>query len=287
MNAGTANKNSIIDTDTNYLYLSDLLQVKFPEFHKTFTEILDNNNIKYGFLEGTKDVWAVDYMPIQVHSDKFVKFCYNPDYLRKSRRWRETITDCTEICKKLGIDYAESGILIDGGNVIRSRTKAILTDKIFEENPAYDSRKLIEQIESLLELQVVTIPYLKSDIIGHADGYVRFLDENIVLINEMANEDAEYSFCLKKKLTEAKLSFIEIPYNPYKNKNNLDATGLYINYLQMRNIIFLPVFGIKEDDTCLKLFRQVFPKSQIVPVKSNAIAKDGGVLNCISWNILG
>jgi len=278
-------KAKTIDSDTNFIYLSDILKKRYPDFFRSFTEKLESNRIHYELLMNTKDIWAVDYMPVQVYSDKFVKFRYYPDYLRNSQKWSKTITDCAQICKKLGIDYEESELLIDGGNIVRSRSKVILTEKIFFENPTYDRKKLVEEIESLLELEVVTIPYFRSDFIGHADGYVRFYDENTVLISDMSGEDTDYVACLKKSLKEANLDIVEIPYNPYGNKTILDATGLYINYLQMKDVIFLPVFGLKEEDSCLKLFEQLFPESQIVPVQSKQIAKQGGVLNCISWNV--
>ncbi len=81
-----------------------------------------------------------------------------------------------------------------------------------------------------------------------------------------------------------------MPYNPYLNNKGLDATGIYLNYLQMKGIIFVPVFGLKEDKKALAIIKSVFPKENIVPVRSNEIARQGGVggggiLNCISWNI--
>ncbi len=88
-----------------------------------------------------------------------------------------------------------------------------------------------------------------------------------------------------KVLEKAKLKYIEVPYNPYSNKTNLDAKGIYLNYLQMKDIIFVPVYGLKEDEQAIKILKSVFPKEKIVPVPSIEIAKQGGVLNCISWNV--
>lgn len=65
----------------------------------------------------------------------------------------------------------------------------------------------------------------------------------------------------------------------------MQANGVYINFLQMKGKIFFPVFGLKEDEEAIKLISSYFPKSKIYPIDSNEIAKDGGVLNCISWNI--
>lgn len=64
----------------------------------------------------------------------------------------------------------------------------------------------------------------------------------------------------------------------------MDATGVYINFLHMKGIIFLPVFGFPEDELAMVKLKSIF-KEKIVPVPSTEIAKQGGVLNCISWNI--
>jgi len=53
----------------------------------------------------------------------------------------------------------------------------------------------------------------------------------------------------------------------------------------MKGIIFLPVFGLLEDEPALEKLSSIF-KEKILPVPSNEIAKEGGVLNCISWNII-
>lgn len=94
----------IIDNETNYLYLADSLnKPEFVPFLKRFTEQLETNNVQFSFLKDTKDIWAVDYMPIQIDVNEFVKFVYNPDYLRNSKSFKNTISDTNKICESLGI----------------------------------------------------------------------------------------------------------------------------------------------------------------------------------------
>src|SRR5687768_13312924 len=94
----------IPDSQTNFLYLADLLPKKYPGFYSQFEKVLTNANIGFQFLPNTKDVWAVDYMPIQVDRADFVHFVYNPDYLRSIKKWSKTISDVGAICEALGID---------------------------------------------------------------------------------------------------------------------------------------------------------------------------------------
>ena len=53
-------------------------------------------------------------------------------------------------------------------------------------------------------------------------------------------------------LKNAGLDWEELPYNPYKNKPYTSAEGIYVNYLQMQDIIIFPIFNQDEDDEAVK-----------------------------------
>ncbi len=54
----------------------------------------------------------------------------------------------------------------------------------------------------------------------------------------------------------------------------------------MKDVIIVPTFGIEEDEKAIKTFEKIFKGQTIKTVDSNEVAKEGGILNCISWNIL-
>ena len=56
----------ITDDQTNFLYLADSLPKKYPSFYNEFEKVLTDCNIPFQLLTPTKDVWAVDYMPVQI-----------------------------------------------------------------------------------------------------------------------------------------------------------------------------------------------------------------------------
>jgi agmatine deiminase len=280
------NSNKMIcDKETNTLYLSDCLQTKQPVFFQRFTSLLEQQGIVPKFIPQTRDIWAVDFMPVQLSEDNFVQFVYNPDYLQ-AKKWVKTIPDMDLICQEMGINPIKSDIVIDGGNVVKSRSKVILCDKIFKENPHYERKALLRKLYEIFEAeQIILVPQQPHDFTGHADGMIRFLDENTVIVNDSSKEKEYFQRTFKIALDNARLEYIEIPFNPYGNKKYSQANGDYINFLEMENYIFLPVFGLPEDDLVLKQFQQLFPTKKIVPVESNEIADEGGVLNCISWNV--
>jgi len=275
----------IQDQYTNYLYLADVLPQKYPDFFNRLSALLNDAGIKFSLLPHTKDIWAVDYMPIQISSDKFVQFIYDPDYLQ-SKELLKTISDVDLICDQIGITTRKFDIKLDGGNVIKEKNCAVLCDKVFKENRHISKSDLEGKLKQALQIErIIFIPTDPLDKIGHADGMVRFINDTTVIINDYATEDKALGDKLKNILTNAGLNFIEIPYNPYHNKKDIQANGIYINYLQMKNIIILPVFNIKEDEVTVKQFEKIFDGQTIQTIESNEIAAQGGVLNCISWNI--
>lgn len=275
----------IPDNQTNFLYLADTLSKYYPNFYKAFEKALKLSNISFDLLPATKDVWAVDYMPIQTDVDRFVQFIYRPSYL-KTKSDLASISDTTGICREIGIRPIKSGILLDGGNVIRCADKVIITERVFAENPAVEQHEVMKELRKLFEVdKLYTVPEYPDDFTGHADGLLRFLDEHTVLINDFI-EEKEFSIAFEKVVKKAGLDFIKIPYNPYGNRNMIQANGIYINYLQMKGIVFIPIFGIREDEAAVKRFEQLFKGQAVVPVNANGIADKGGVLNCITWNIM-
>ena len=275
----------ITDKDTNKLFLADCLPEKQPKFFPRFEKVLKDCNVDYEFLPGTKDIWAKDYMPVQVNKDKFIQFRYNPDYL-KTPYWRKTISDADAICKAISLKPVKSELVVDGGNIIRAEDKVIMCDKIFSENKNIPKNDLIGQLEELFEVdKIIFVPWDKNDFTGHADGMVRFIDNETVFINDYSKEDAGFRKRFRKSIEDAGLKMVELPYNPYSNKSYDWANGIYMNYLEMKDLIIIPTFGMKEDEEAILIIEEAFKGKKVATVVSTELAKKGGILNCISWTI--
>ena len=275
----------LTDRQTNKLFLADCLQSKQPKFFQRFEKVLNDCNINFQFLPGTKDIWAVDFMPVQISKDKFVRFTYNPDYLQP-KKYQKTISDVDSICKAINLTTTKSKLIVDGGNVSRTDDKVIMCDKVFHENKHIPERDLIKQLKNLFEVdKLFFVPWDINDFTGHADGMVRFINSNTVLINDYSKENAEFQRCFRMSLHNAGLDWIELPYNPPNDPTLTSARGLYLNYLQMKQAVIVPTFKTKFDDKAVKVLEQVFKGQTIATVDSNELADEGGILNCITWNI--
>ena len=240
---------------------------------------LELYNVEYSFLDETNDIWARDFMPIQLEKDFFISYCNNPDYLQS---FQEYITDNTTACRNLNIHkIVKINILLDGGNFIKCGNKVILTDKILQENSSIKPRLLIKEIESIFGLEVILIPWDKDEPYGHADGMVRYVESNHILINHYR----DYNMPFRKKLFKAlEPHFDEISELSYDKKARVNSWS-HLNFLRMGNTIFVPQCGIASEDIAINQLSNIYSDCHIVPVEVKGIIKKGGALNCISWNI--
>lgn len=277
----------ITDKETNIVFFSELIRSK-DEYKTTFERIkiiLDKHQISYRFLTDTKDIWCRDYMPIQVKKDRFVQFKYEPTYLQDDLNLQ---SEPKIVLQSNGLNADFSAINLDGGNVIKCSDKVILTNRIFKENPKTDSDKLTKELERLFNAKIFFVPDVTEDMTGHADGHLRFIDENTILVNELKNEENYWKKGFLKMVKKANLDYVEIPWFEHKDKKFPDtAIGIYVNYLEIGKIILFPIFEIKgnKDKEAIETIKKVFPDRIIELINVNEIAKYGGLLNCISWTI--
>lgn len=250
----------VIDGQTNFVYLADCLPETYPAFAKDVVEKFSDNGIPFGFLPETKGAWAVDYMPIQVSENKFVRFLYKPDYLISTKKWSKTISDVDRVCEKIGIKTIKSTINLDGGNISKWKDKVLMTTKVFLENRTTPELELIEQIKNILEVnEIIFVPVEKDDWLGHADGMARFIDTYTILINEYNHDNPANYIDFLSALHNAKLSWKTIPFTSHSNENPDDATGLYLNYLELEHHVFLPIFNQKSDQLATDRIQELFP----------------------------
>jgi len=279
----------ITDKETNTIYFSEKLKEQFPEIANQIYNTIDLLGAKCRFLSGTKDIWARDYMPVQVDEHKLIQYTFYPDYLIDFENIK---SDPESICADLKLTTVRSDIILDGGNVIKSDNCVIMTDKIVLENKyKYTKEQLLYKLKDLFEVEkIVLIPWDRGERYGHADGMVRFIDNETVLLQgyyKTRKDLFEVGFIENLlgtlKENHLKYEFVNIDY-PEK----INAKFAYLNYLQTKDFILLPSLGIDQDDEALEQeIKKYFPGyvDRIRKIKMNSIINRGGALNCISWTL--
>ena len=284
----------ITENETDAIYFSKHLKVdsRSSKVCKQISDILDSFNITYGFLPNTNDIWARDYMPIQVSVNKYIEYRYDPDYLQgkaKGRRDLKTYPDL--VCDAIKLKTVKSNILLDGGNVVRSSNSIILTDKVVIENAQFYSREeLVKELKALFDVDIVVlIPWdYTEEEYGHSDGMIRFIDNDTVLVQGYFDDyDDTFKQKLFGSLEQNGLKWEKMKFDVKKEDDNNWA---YLNFLQTKDLILLPALGIDEDEQALEQIKTYFPtyaiRDRIQQINvSEIVKKGGGGLNCISWNI--
>jgi len=274
------------DWETNLVYFSRLLAQRHRALFDGVSRVLEEHRIPVRFLEGTADVWIRDYAPVQISKEHFVKFRYAPDYLRGC----ETLITGDEICGQLHElgQIRRSELVVDGGNVVAARTRVILTEKIFRENPKWKRTELRQRFQQAFRNPTrIIIPGEPLDPIGHSDGLVRFLDDNRVVVNDYFNVDPQYGRRLERGLAKRGLEVHRLPYHPDRRSRRRipPATGNYVNFLRVGNLVIVPAHGIPEDDEAARVLQRLLPKAAVVSLECKDIAREGGCWNCVSWAV--
>jgi agmatine/peptidylarginine deiminase len=276
----------ISDFQTSNVYLSPWLKkaTKFKPSLDALLKTFQAFKIPIEWIPQTKDYWVRDFLPIPVNQQNLVSYNYQPNYLKN----KEEYQSCPQkIIAAMGLASTSTDINLDGGNVVKSSSHVILTDKIFIENPKYTKSQIIQKLECIFQTdKICIIPWDKNDVCGHADGMLRFVNEDTVLIQGYyLNYPDEFLVKLKSALKQSNLKTIHLQYNQRANLTN----WAYLNFLQTKDIIIIPSFGKKEDEKAFieisSHFLDYSKSNSIVQIPLHYIHQYGGAFNCISWTI--
>src|SRR5918996_1682117 len=176
-------------------------------------------------------------------------------------------------------DYRSEPIKLDGGNVVASRARVILTDKIYNENKAIARPRLRERLKELFQAECIIIRKEPYDWVGHADGVVRFVTEDRVLVNDYSSIDPDYGEWLRKLLEGKGLEVETLPWFMEKARSRRDrlasAVGNYINYLRVGNVVVVPRYDRPEvDDDAMRKVRETIPDASVFQVPCRKLVED-------------
>lgn len=275
----------IADGEVNGIFLADKFQGQCPSLFAKLREVLVSHGVEVRLLTEVKDIWARDYCPILVGPREFVKFQYTPDYLKACPHLR-TGEEVIRSFADLG-ECVVSSIVLDGGNVVSSGSRAILTDKIYKENPSWERQELRLEIQRLLQVDhLIVVPKEPYDPFGHSDGMVRFVSESTVVVNDYSQADPSFGERLAECLQKTGLVAETIPYfcERYVRDGIQSAVGNYANFLRTKHVVVAPAYGHIFDQQAVDMLRALFPEVPVVPLDCTELGREGGVLNCITAN---
>ena len=150
------------ENQKNKVYFSNLLALNYPSIWKEICNVLSIYGYSAGRLTYTKDYWCRDFMPIQVGSNEFVQFQYDPDYLTDLRKYKTNPNDTVKHITDFTPKISKSKLLVDGGNIvvcnnINEETWVVMTEKVLIENPDFSKAEITSMLEKDLGAKIVSM----------------------------------------------------------------------------------------------------------------------------------
>lgn len=272
----------ICDYQTNKVYLAEGIK-GYPKVAENLLYALYKEGIETEYLphsKSKKHVWARDYMPIQIEENLFLKYVYNPDYLKTELDY---IPPYISMIKSLKLKTKQTTFVIDGGNVVKFHDCVLMTDKVLVENCVRDELGFRHALENLFETDVFFIPWDRYEMFGHADGMVRAIGYRHVLLNNYIDYDKNLRMDILDRLNKERFEVEELHYDMPRPSR---YSWAYLNFLQTKNCIYVPGLGLEEDEKALEQLKAFFPDYKVILVPGCLeLVRDGGALNCVTWNI--
>jgi agmatine/peptidylarginine deiminase len=300
-------------------FFEDLIQLIPDEIHQYI--IVNNKNageiiklmnptkdIDTICIDGFNEIWLRDIIGFPV-GNRIVKPIFKPTYYRNVYTYEylsELDYQTRAIIHHLtGTNAIDMPLVLDGGNLISNGDIGILTDKVLNDNNRFDNEQIRTIIREYLGIESVFMELSKNDLLGHSDGYVSFLNENVLLVSEYPNKEflIDDINCVNKFIDQTvikELMIKRIKDRPIDEKVNskhntsddylLSARGNYINFLNLNNTIILPQYLLttKMDSGFYNRSNIEILKKENVEVKvlaCNDLSKLGGVLRCVSLTL--
>jgi agmatine deiminase len=277
----------ITDNQTNKVYFSEQSEKHFPKRFSDLKKIIEEAGYFVHVISKTKDYYCRDYMPVQVDVEDFVQFVFRPEAYLKPEEYKFITNPVVVNLTNKIVQPSYSPVLLDGGNIVKWGNKVIITDRVIKDNEYQfgTPEAVIAQLVKDLKCRVIIIPEYPKEKTGHADGLIRFIDENRVFINETEGEPKqEWLKEFKKVLDDNGLKSIELPCPMPPEQET--AIGLYLNYLHVGNLVVVPQFNKPEDKPALDAVKDIFgADNKVVGYDARWIAEHGGVFNCCTWTL--
>ena len=260
------------------ILISNLLIKNHAKIADALHSILNKYDIKCEILE-TKDIWMRDFMPFLLDDGWLISYDYDPDYL-KDDRYSHLRTKVQPLKEHINL-------VLDGGNFVRLGSKAIMTDKIFKENPSKTKAEIIGTIKQKCALnELIIIPRQPYDMLGHSDGMVRWIDENSVLVNDFLNESKSFNDRLIRSFKKYGLNIKFMKYGEGFFSKTSDW-GAYLNFIKINGLLIVPVYGTDDDYVAIEQIKKFYSGCKVETINLSEIIELGGALHCITAEKFG
>lgn len=247
-------------------------------------------------------IWSRDYGPWtaftgNIDSLKIIDWKYN----RPARPQDDQVPTYIATFLNVPIYQAISSpddFIATGGNFMTDGHGTAFSSKlILNENPT----KTEAQIDTIVKkyngirryIKMENLPY---DVIHHIDMHMKLLDEETLLVGQYPTGiadgpqiEANLQYILNNFQTcfNKPYKVVRIPMPPDES-NNYPPSSDYLTYTNstfVNKTIMVPIYGLPQDTTALRIYRQSCPGYRVVGINCRSIIPLSGAIHCINKEI--
>lgn len=248
-----------------------------------------------------EEIWLRDLLGFP-SGKQIIKPVFQPTYFKNiyTKSYLARIdSQVNSILQQLDFEVVPLDLIWDGGNLIHNDKIGFITDKVLRDNPNKSESKIESLIENNLKIKPIFVPTERHDQLGHVDGYMNFIQENIITISNYPNiqflrGSVSYREALLRVMSDEGLTTIDIWDRPILENVNVgdeyleSSRGVHNNFIQINDTLILPKYHSPKDSLLsdynganINALKPYF--STIRTINSDELAKLGGVLHCVSW----
>lgn len=259
----------------------------------------------------SNDVWARDFGPIFIRRGPDEYAITNWKFNAWGGKYPPFDDDDrvpAYLAARFGLPLFSPPVVLEGGSIDTNGAGVLLTTESVLLNPNRNPHLNKAGIERYLKeyLGQERIIWLKNglagdDTDGHIDDLSRFLDERRILTMRCRDSDdvnyeaLEENYERLKAATDAQGRPFEILSLPMPETRIEGSTvdgseyvpASYANFYFINGGVLLPVYDERYDAEAITLFKQQFPRREIIPVPCADLVWGQGSIHCISQQLYG
>ncbi|MBN1971191.1 MAG: agmatine deiminase family protein [Candidatus Delongbacteria bacterium] len=241
------------------------------------------DNVEFIFAP-TNSHWTRDWGPVSLF-DEAKMFIGDPIFdgypwvsggNKNLKGYEEDDLINTYVSEYLNIDYMHIPAYFTGGNTLTDGNGTIFfTEQMIDENLQIMGEdqffKILEDSLGLSTIHVLPNPEIYG--IQHIDCWVKMIDEETVLIKELPSWHPEYDSYINilnffNSIQTCYGRDFNI-YSIFSGSYNGNETAAYTNSLTLNKKVYVPLFGIPEDEAAIETYQNVMPGYDIVGIYYN------------------
>lgn len=269
-------------------------------------ELLDKAGVPINAVYFVKhpldSMWVRDFGPLFARwSDGSVKIVHatydNPDENGPRTRDAELAAYIGRVLK-LGVERMP--LVLEGGNILANGDGLMITSTRVIERPE-NRRYTIQQIGNLLQTHFgcrtwVYLRPMENEPTGHIDFCLTFLRRNLVVVGQYAKAYDPVNAAILDEMADklagqptsmGPMVVERIPMPPRTEEGNWRS---YCNVLLINGVILMPSYAAVDpalEAQARETYTRLMPSWKVVPIASDSMVKNRGVLHCIGITIPG